>query len=115
MTKENTKNSSESTIEIIEDNAIVNIKISTSFFQRLQMVYLSLIKDKKPEDIQKFLEEVKTEKISSEENYNVETLLILLSEFQKNAKAEGFTRIVTQDELQKINQERFAQQEKDQK
>lgn len=94
-------------IEIIDENAIVNIKMSTTFFQRLQMVYMNLIKDKSPEEVQKFLEEVKSQTISSEENYNIETLLIVLSEFQKTAKAEGFTKVVSKEELEKITQEKI--------
>jgi lipoate-protein ligase A len=92
-------------IEIIDEKAIVNIRISTSFYQRLQHVYLSLIKDKKPEDIQKFLENVKSQSINTEEDYNIETMLIIISEFQKVAKTEGFTKHVTQEELQKITEE----------
>jgi hypothetical protein len=100
------------TLEIIEEKAIVNIKMSTSFFQRLQMLYMSMIKNKSSEEVQKFLEETKTQSITSEENYHIETLLILLSEFQKNAKAEGQTKIVTQDELKKLTEERQAELEK---
>jgi hypothetical protein len=107
-TKSKTKKIPESKIEIplevIDEKAIVNIKMSTTFFQRLQLVYLSLIKEKNAEEIQKFIEETKTQKISSEENYHIETLLILLTEFQKNAKAEGFTRIVSKEELDEIKQ-----------
>jgi hypothetical protein len=94
-------------VEIIDEKAIVNIKVSTTFFQRLQMVYMSLIKDKKSEDLEKFLDEVKQQKISSEENYNIETLLIILTEFQKNAKAEGFTKIISSEEFKKITEERI--------
>ena len=117
MAKSKTKKVPESVkdlpIEIIDENAVVNIKVSTTFFQRLQMVYLTLMKNKTPEDVQKFLEEVKAQTISTEENYHIETLLIILSEFQKNAKAEGFTRIVSKEELDKINEER-AQKIKEQ-
>lgn len=105
-----------STVEIIDENAIVNIKMSTSFYQRLQILYLKMIKDKTQEEVQKFLEEVKSQSISSEENYNLETMLILLSEFQKNSKAEGFVKTVTQEELQKLTSEKLEQlKEEDQK
>lgn len=105
-----------STVEIIDENAIVNIKMSTSFYQRLQILYLKMIKDKTQEEVQKFLEEVKSQSISSEENYNLETMLILLSEFQKNSKAEGFVKTITQEELQKLTSEKLEQlKEEDQK
>ncbi len=106
MAKSKTKKNSElptnQSVEIIDEKAIVNIRMSTSFFQRLQLLYMSMIKDKSTEEIEKFLEESKSQNISSEENYHIETLLIVLAEFQKNAKAEGFTKIVTQEELKKI-------------
>lgn len=97
-------------VEIIDEKAIVNIKISTTFFQRLQMIYLSMIKDKKPEELEKFLEKVKLQTIDSEEDFHIETLLIILSEFQKNAKTEGFTKLVSPEELKKLNEERMSQQ-----
>lgn len=105
----------EQPLEIIDEKAIVEIKISTSFFKRLQLLYMSMIKDMSQEEIQKFLEETKTQSVSSEENYHIETLLILLSEFQKNAKTQGQTKIVSQEELKKMTEEFVAKQQETQK
>ena len=98
-------------IEVIDEKAIVSINMSTTFFQRLQMIYLSMIKDKTPEELGKFLEQVKLQTIDNEQDFHVETLLIILSEFQKNAKTEGFTKLVSPEELKKLNEERMSQQE----
>jgi len=118
MAKETKKTSAkpaEDLVEIIDEKAIVNIKMSTSFFQRLQMLYMSMIKNKSSEEVQKFLEETKTQSVSTEENYHIETLLILLSEFQKNAKTQGQTKIVSQEELKKMTEEFVAKQQETQK
>jgi hypothetical protein len=96
-------------VEIIDEKAVVSIKVSTSFFQRLQMIYLGMLKDKSNEEIEKFLEKVKNQTIDTEEDYHLETLLIILSEFQKNAKAEGFTRVVSQEELKKLTEEKLSE------
>jgi hypothetical protein len=102
-------------VEIIDEKAIVEIKMSTSFFKRLQLLYMSMIKDMSQEEIQNFLKEAKTQAVSSEENYHIETLLILLSEFQKNAKSQGQTKTVSQEEFKKMNDELIAKQEENQK
>jgi hypothetical protein len=109
QTKKTSTKQAEDLVEIIDEKAIVNIKMSTSFFQRLQGLYLSMIKGKSNEDIQKFLEQVKTQKISNEEDFHLETLLIVLSEFQKNAKAEGQTNFISQEDLKKKVQEQQEQ------
>lgn len=97
-------------VEIIDEKAIVSIRISTSFFQRLQLVYLTMLNDKSNEEIEKFLEKVKSQKLETQEEYNLETMLILLSEFQKNAKEEGLTRQVSPEELQKLTEEPVNQE-----
>jgi hypothetical protein len=97
-------------VEIIDEKAVVSIKISTSFFQRLQMIYLGLLKDKSNEEIEKFLEKVKNQTIDTEDDFHLETLLILLSEFQKNAKSEGLTREISQEELKKLTEESMSQE-----
>ena len=109
QTKKTSAKTAEDLVEIIDEKAIVNIKMSTSFFQRLQILYLSMIKDKSNEEIQKFLEKVKSQTIETEEDYHIETLLIILSEFQKNAKAEGKTNFITQEELKKKIEEQQEQ------
>jgi hypothetical protein len=96
-------------VEVIDEKAIVNIKMSTSFFQRLQGLYLSMLKGKSNEEIQIFLEKVKSQTISEESDFHLETMLILLSEFQKNAKAEGQTNFISQEDLKKKIQEQQDQ------
>lgn len=112
--KKTSAKSAEDLVEIIDEKAIVNIKMSTSFFQRLQGLYLSMLKGKSNEEIQTFLEKVKSQTISDESDFHIETILIVLSEFQKNAKAEGQTNFISQADLKKKveeQQEKAAQAE----
>jgi len=109
QTKKASAKQAEDLVEIINENAIVNIKMSTSFFQRLQGLYLSMLKGKSNEEIQNFLEKVKSKTISEESDFHLETMLILLSEFQKNAKAEGQTNFISQEDLKKKVQEQQEQ------
>jgi hypothetical protein len=109
QTKKPSGKPAEDLVEVIDEKAIVNIKMSTSFFQRLQGLYLSMLKGKSNEEIQAFLEKVKSQTISEESDFHLETMLILLSEFQKNAKAEGQTNFITQEELKKKVQEQQEQ------
>ena len=102
-------------VEIIDEKAIVEIKMSTSFFKRLQLLYMSMIKDMSQEERQKFLEETKKRAVSNEEHYHIETLLILLSEFQKNAKSQGQTKTVSQEEFRKMTEDLAAKQQETQK
>ena len=109
QTKKTSTKPTEDLVEVINEKAIVNIKMSTSFFQRLQALYLSMLKGKYDKDIQTFLEQVKSQTISKEDDFHLETLLIVLSEFQKNAKAEGQTNFISQEDLKKKVQEQQEQ------
>jgi hypothetical protein len=109
QTKKPSTKQAEDLVEVIDEKAIVNIKMSTSFFQRLQGLYLSMLKGKSNEEIQTFLEKVKSQTISEESDFHLETMLILLSEFQKNAKAEGQTNFISQEDLKKKIQEQQNQ------
>jgi hypothetical protein len=109
QTKKASEKQTDDLVEVIDEKAIVNIKMSTSFFQRLQGLYLSMLKGKSNEEIQTFLEKVKSQTISEESDFHLETMLILLSEFQKNAKAEGQTNFISQEDLKKKIQEQQDQ------
>jgi hypothetical protein len=109
QTKKASAKQADDLVEVIDEKAIVNIKMSTSFFQRLQGLYLSMLKGKSNEEIQTFLEKVKSQTISEESDFHLETMLILLSEFQKNAKAEGHTNFISQEDLKKKIQEQQDQ------
>jgi hypothetical protein len=109
QTKKASEKQADDLVEVIDEKAIVNIKMSTSFFQRLQGLYLSMLKGKSNEEIQTFLEKVKSQTISEESDFHLETMLILLSEFQKNAKAEGQTNFISQEDLKKKIQEQQDQ------
>lgn len=109
QTKKTSAKQAEELVEIIDEKAIVNIKMSTTFFQRLQALYLSMLKGRSNENIQKFLEKAKSQAITDEEDFHLETLLIVLSEFQKNAKAEGKTNFISQEDLKKKIQEQQEQ------
>lgn len=109
QTKKTSAKQAEDLVEVIDEKAIVNIKMSTSFFQRLQGLYLSMLKGRSNENIQNFLEQVKSQSIANEEDFHLETILIILSEFQKNAKAEGKTNFITQEELKKKIEEQQEQ------
>jgi hypothetical protein len=82
--------SDEQMIDVIKEDAIVSIQMSTGFYKRVQQIIGTLLENKSINEIQE------SHKIISEKNstsqpwiYNYETLLILCKEFEKVARADG--------------------------
>lgn len=88
-----------SKITMIKKDAIVSIKVSAAFLQRLQKVMFSIAFDKTPEEMLNFREQA--DKIRSEQNYIPEfteewmnemfTMSILINEIESTLIKEGHT------------------------
>ena len=88
-----------SKVTMIKKDAVVSIKVSAAFLQRVQKVMFSLIIDKSPEEIEQFKTEA--DKIKQEENYlpqfsedwmdNLFTMTVLINEVESTIIKEGLT------------------------
>lgn len=88
-----------SKVTMIKKDAVVSIRISAAFLQRLQKLMVAIALERSPEEMQSFKEQA--EKIRSEQNYapqftedwmdDIFTLSILINEIEGTLIKEGFT------------------------
>lgn len=90
------------TFEIIDSSAIVDIKIGMGYYALLQNTIAYVCKDKSIEELNQAHEQIKNQNITEEWIKHYETLLILCHTIDKNAREQGKTRNVSQEEMQKI-------------
>ncbi len=86
-------------VTMIKKDAVVTIKVSAPFLQRLQKLMVAIALEKSPEEMQNFKEQA--DKIRTELNYTPEftedwmddifTLSILINEIESTLIKEGFT------------------------
>ena len=88
--------------DVIEPNAVVNIEMSLSFFNRLSIVYQDILQNKTQEEITNAFESIKNNNVTELWVQNLETMIILLKEFQKNAKLEGKVKSVSKSEYEEL-------------
>lgn len=86
-------------VTMIKKDAVISIRISAAFLQRIQKVMFSLVMDKTPEEVDSFKQQA--DKIREDQNYNpqfsedwmedVFTLSILINEVESTLIKEGHT------------------------
>lgn len=99
--------------DVILPDAIVSIRISTGFYQRLQAALNFITKDKTAEEIQQGYEQIKTRNVKDTWVLHMETLFIFLKDFQVKAKEDGFVKKMTESETQAYLKEKFPDVEKE--
>jgi len=98
--------------DIILPDAIVSVRISTGFYQKLQSVLNAVTKNKTKDEINKAYAQIKAKKITEEWVQQLETMFILLKEFQEEAKKAGFVRSMTEQEVKDYIKEKFPEDAK---
>jgi hypothetical protein len=89
-------------MQIINPNAVVNVRISASFFNRLGIIFQRMIEDKTQEELANAYQQIEKKNISEMWIQDLETMVILINEFQKNAKAENQLKTITKEEYSKM-------------
>lgn len=90
----------EQKIKIVKKDAILSIKMSTAFYLRCKGLAAFLINGKSNEEMNAAYEKIKNEKIDEPWLANLETILVLCSEFEKQAVETGNIEEVTKEELE---------------
>lgn len=99
------ENSSTEQIELIVPEAVVEIPMSTGYYQKIQHMLTFLLEGKSAEDISKAHEQITNQAITEPWVSHYETLLILCREFEQKAKDNGFTKLVSLTEAQEMLKE----------
>ena len=88
-------------LEIIKEDALVDLKFSTGFYKRVQAMLYHLLGSKDSKEILSANEQIKNQNITEDWIFHYETLLILCKEVEKNAKEQGQLEKTTVGELKK--------------
>jgi hypothetical protein len=91
--------SDDQVVEVIKEDAVVSIKMSTGYYKRIQNVIAFLLEGKPMSEVQASHQEIASRKISKSWITQYETLLILCREFEKAAKEGNFFEKMTIAEL----------------
>ncbi len=88
-------------IEVIDKDAILQIKFKTNFYERLTLVLKSTFDGKTPEELQKAAYQIENKKVEEEWILNYETMLYLIRAVEDYAKANNLTKMVDITEFTK--------------
>ncbi len=89
-------------VEVIMPSAIVDIKMSTGYYQKIQAVVGFLVQGKTNEEMQNAHSQIKEQNITEDWINHYETILILCREFETKASEQGFIQSVTLEEAKKL-------------
>ena len=101
-------------IDVIKEDAIVSIKMSTGYYKRIQNVIAFLIEGKSVQEVQDSHKAIASRNITEPWIFQYETLLILCKEFEKAAHENKFIEKITIAELRDAManaEERLAKEE----
>jgi hypothetical protein len=96
-------------LEIIDPDAIVDIKMSTGFYNKLQEVLQFLSQGKSSEDMNLVYAQIKAQKIEDPYADVMQTMFILLKEFQVQANKAGHVREMSKEEAEAMLKEKFPE------
>ena len=86
-------------VEILKDDAIVELKFSTGFYKRVQMILYATIDGKSSKDLKSAMKQIKDQTYEEDWVYHYETLVILCKEVEKRGKEQGQMEEITLKEL----------------
>ena len=101
-------------IDVIKEDAVVSIKMSTGYYKRIQNVIAFLIEGKSGQEVQDSHKAIASRNITEPWIFQYETLLILCKEFEKAAHENKFIEKITIAELRDAManaEERLAKEE----
>jgi hypothetical protein len=82
-------------MKMIKKDAVIDIKIGTGFFQKLQKLLLNVASDLTPEQLEKYRKEavaaVSSDDFSEDWMNNLTTISVLLKEIEVEAEKQGHT------------------------
>jgi hypothetical protein len=86
-------------LEIIVPTALVEIKMSSGYYKRIQDLVGHIVAGKTPEELKSANDQIKNQQFNETWVEHYETVLILCKEFEERCKEQGFTKQVTPEEF----------------
>jgi hypothetical protein len=85
-------------LEIIMPTAVVDIKMSSGYYKRIQDLVGHIVAGKSSEELKSANDQIKNQQFNDSWVEHYETVLILCREFEDRCKENGFTKQVTPEE-----------------
>ena len=104
--------SEEQKIDIILPEALVDIKVSTGFYQKMNALLSFYTEGKSPEEMKNAYTQIKSQKITEPWIDHLQTIFIFLKEFQKAANDAGFVKSMTKEEAETYVKEKYPEENK---
>ena len=76
-------------IETLPYESIVDFKVSGAFYARIQNLFFNLSSEKSKEDYTACIKNISSNNITTNYEYDIQTLLILITEIESKAKEQG--------------------------
>ena len=95
------ENRQTSQIEVMSEDAIVVLKYNRSFYQRLVMVFNSILDGKTAEEIQEANRQITEKNITEPWVANFETMLYIIQDAEQYVRKNGMTKMISLDEMEK--------------
>lgn len=86
-------------VEILRDDAIVELKFSSGFYKRVQMILYATIDGKSSKELKEAMNQIKDQTYEEDWVYHYETLVILCKEVEKRGKEQDQMEEITLKEL----------------
>ena len=86
-------------VEILRDDAIVELKFSSGFYKRVQMILYATIDGKSSKELKESMNQIKDHNYEEDCVYHYETLVILCKEVEKRGKEQDQMEEITLKEL----------------
>jgi len=93
-------NATDHIVDVIKEDAIVSIPMSTGYYKRIQELTKFVLETKSTGVIEAAHETIKNQNISEPWVFHYETLLILCNEFEKTARTNNFIHQMTAKEFE---------------
>jgi hypothetical protein len=81
-------------IEIIKEDAVINVKFKRDFYQRLVMLLQSLYKDKTEGEMQEATSQIENKNVKDEWVFHYETMIYLIKAAEEYAQHNQLTESI---------------------
>jgi len=96
-------------IKIIKEDAVIPVRISASFYNRIKNILLNIIATKNKSDLDMAYKQISEKKITENWIQDIETLYILCGEYEKQAAELGFIQDIEAGEYEELIKKALGQ------
>jgi len=88
-------------ISVIKEDSLIDLKVSTGYYRRLQLLLYSILDGKSAKEIKEAVQQIRNQEIKDDWIYHYETMIILCKEIETKAEEQGHLEETTVGDLKK--------------